>query len=79
LISIKSNESECQNQSSNCYEEVHCQGTGINGRAKMRSRTPLIPGKKDVFLKTIYIQNAFRGMKKIFAIVLVSCRFILDG
>ena len=77
MISIKSIESECQNQRTNCYEEVHCQGTGINGRAKIRSRTPLIPGKKDVFLKMIYIRNATRELKKIFAIVLVSCSFYL--
>ena len=30
----KSNESECLNQNANCYEEVHCQGTGISERVQ---------------------------------------------
>ena len=71
MISIKSNESECQNQSSSCYKEVHCQGTGLNGLVEIRLN-PLIPEKKDAFLKMIYMRNVFRGMKNTFVIVLVG-------
>ena len=78
IDSNKSNESECQIQSANCYEEIHCQGTGLNGLINKRSLvkspenySPLIPVKIDVYRKKILFRNVFRELTKKIAIVMV--------